>query len=51
MTYTYQTITDDLSQTQTIKRTDENGSVLWIPIDESNSDYLAYLKRDEAETI
>jgi hypothetical protein len=26
------------------------GRVLSIPIDENNSDYQAYLKRDEAET-
>jgi hypothetical protein len=48
MTYTYETITNDLSQTQTIKRTDENGLVLWIPTDSANSDYQRYLN-PEAE--
>jgi hypothetical protein len=48
MTYIYETITNDLSQTQTIKRTDENGSVLWIPTDPANSDYQRYLN-PEAE--
>jgi hypothetical protein len=32
-----------------IKATYENGLVLLIPIDEANSDYQAYLKRDEPE--
>jgi len=27
----------------------DNGLMLSIPMDESNSDYQAYLKRDEAE--
>jgi len=34
-----------------LKRTDEDGKVFWIPMVEGNSDYQAYLKRDEAETI
>jgi hypothetical protein len=29
---------------------EENGYLYVIPNDESNSDYQAYLKRDEAET-
>jgi hypothetical protein len=31
-----------------LKRTDEDGTVWWIPIDESNSDYQRYLN-PEAE--
>ena len=27
-----------------IKRTDEDGSVWWIPMDEANSDYQEYLR-------
>jgi hypothetical protein len=27
----------------------EDGSTTWIPKDESNSDYQAYLKRDEPQ--
>ena len=37
--------------TKVIVRDNEDGSVSYIPIDESNSDYQAYLKRDEAEVI
>ena len=29
-----------------ITRTDESGSVLWIPADPANSDYQAYLNKD-----
>jgi hypothetical protein len=32
-----------------IKRNNEDGSTSFIPIDLANSDYQAYLKRDEAE--
>lgn len=31
-----------------IRRTDPDGKVWSIPMDEANSDYQAYLKRDEA---
>ena len=35
-----------------IKRNNEDGSVSWIPCDESNSDYRAYLASlDEASTL
>ena len=47
MEYTYEVITDELSQTKMIKRTDENGLVAWIPTDLANSDYQAYLDRDK----
>ena len=49
MKYTYEVITDELSTNQTIKRTDENGLVVWIPCDPANSDYQAYLNKDKAE--
>lgn len=29
--------------TKVIKKTDENGQEFWIPMDEANSDYQAYL--------
>ena len=32
-----------------IVRTDEDGSVWFIPSDEGNSDYQAYLNKDKAE--
>jgi hypothetical protein len=49
MEYTYELITDELSQSQTIKRTDKNGLVVWIPLDPANSDYQAYLNKDNPE--
>ena len=39
----YEEITDNLGTTL-IKRTDEDGTVWWIPMDPANSDYAAYLK-------
>ena len=37
---------DDLEQMiiEHVERTNEDGSVSWIPIEPSNSDYQAYLK-------
>lgn len=32
-----------------IKKTNPDGVVWWIPCDPANSDYQAYLKRDEPE--
>ena len=51
MEYTYEVITDELSQSQTIKRTDENGLVSWIPTDPANSDYQAYLNPDKVQQV
>ena len=50
MKYTYEIIeTETLSGiVETIKRTDENGLVSWIPLDPANSDYQRYLN-PEAE--
>ena len=45
----YEEVTTELGST-IVKRTDPDGKVWWIPMDETNSDYQAYLKRDEAET-
>ena len=47
MKYTYEKITNDFG-IDLIKRTDETGLISWIPIDEANSDYQAYLN-PEAE--
>ena len=44
----YEEYTDSLGST-VIKRTNEDGSISFIPMDEGNSDYQEYLKRDEAE--
>ena len=42
MGYTYEKIVSDYG-TESIKRTDDNGEISFIPIDLSNSDYQAYL--------
>jgi hypothetical protein len=38
----YEEVTNELGATL-IKRTDADGKVWWIPVDETNSDYQAYL--------
>jgi hypothetical protein len=45
MTYTYE-IKADLN---TINRTDQNGFVVCIPINEQNPDYQAYLNKDNPD--
>ena len=42
----YQYIEQDLEQMiiEHVERANEDGSVSWIPIEPSNSDYQAYLK-------
>jgi len=47
MTYTYEIIMDELGN-ETLKRTDEQGLVTWIPMEFANSDYQRYLN-PEAE--
>lgn len=42
MKYTYEIIT--AKNTESLKRTDENGEIVWIPINEANADYQAYLR-------
>ena len=39
----YEIITDFLGS-EILKRTDKDGQVWWIPLDESNSDYQRYLR-------
>jgi len=41
----YELIKGELSDV--IKRTDEDGKEWWIPINEANADYQAYLDRDK----
>ena len=38
----YEVITQERGEV--IKRTDDDGTIWWIPMNESNSDYQAYLK-------
>lgn len=48
--YTYETISNDFGTV--IKRTDESGAECFIPLDESNPDYQAYLNPDqEAQSL
>ena len=47
MTLIYEEITNENNE-KMLKRTDENGSVSWVPADPSNSDYQRYLN-PEAE--
>ena len=35
------------SNGEILKRTDEDGTIWFIPMDETNSDYQAYLDRDK----
>jgi len=49
MEYTYNIITAKGSIS--LKRTDENGEICWIPTDESNSDYQTYLKWLEESNV
>jgi hypothetical protein len=46
MEYTYEIIT--AKNASTLKRTDTNGEVVWIPMNPANSDYQRYLN-PEAE--
>ena len=39
----YEKFVDAETQSVTIKRTDADGKVWWIPCDPANSDYQAYL--------
>jgi len=39
MTFTYELMPSG----RTVKRTDENGNICWIPVDEDNADYRDYL--------
>ena len=40
---TYEILTDEIRGSQVVKRTDADGTVWFIPMNESNSDYQAYL--------
>ena len=42
---TYEEVTTDTGS-QFIKRTNEDGSIYWIPVNEANADYQAYLNKD-----
>ena len=44
----YEVVTS-FDEQKVIKRTNEDGTLSFIPMDESNSDYQAYLNKDKAE--
>ena len=44
----YEVIEETMTMAHQIKRTDPDGSVWFIPFNESNSDYQAYLKSLES---
>jgi hypothetical protein len=48
MEYTYEVVDADFG-VQVIKRTDGSDTTTWIPMDEANSDYQAYLNRDNPD--
>jgi hypothetical protein len=48
MVYTYE-ITKDAYGQDFLKRTDQDGKIWFIPMDEANSDYQAYLNKDKEE--
>jgi hypothetical protein len=48
MTTNYETFTN-ISEEKYIIRTDVNGVVSYIPCNEANADYQAYLNKDQAE--
>ena len=50
MKYTYEEVTN-FDGTVTIVATGEDGSVLFIPKDEANSDYQRYLNPDKVEHL
>jgi len=48
----YTEFIDERTQSKSIQRENEDGSVSYIPIDPANSDYQAYLASlDEASTL
>lgn len=48
MTFIYEVISNELGG-EIIKRTNKDGLESWIPKDEANSDYQAYLNKDKPQ--
>jgi hypothetical protein len=44
---TYEIVTDEFGSV--IKATDADGNIRWIPTDPANSDYQAYLNKDNPD--
>jgi hypothetical protein len=49
MTNIYEEYLGELSGTSFIKRINEDGSISFIPKDEANADYQAYLNKDNPQ--
>jgi len=49
--FIYEVITSAIGE-KVVKRTDAEGNEAWIPVDPTNSDYVAYLEsvNDDTET-
>ena len=47
---TYEVIKDEVGL-ETIKRINDDGSISFIPTDENNADYQAYLNPDKVEHL
>jgi hypothetical protein len=47
MIINYEEVVTEMSGNKIIKRVNEDGSISFIPMDEANSDYQAYLDRDK----
>ena len=45
----YEILEETIVSPSQIKRTDPDGTIWIIPMDEANSDYQAYLNKDKAE--
>ena len=49
MTVSYELITSEISGNQILSRINENGSITFIPMNEENPEYQAYLAKDEVK--
>ena len=47
MIINYEEVVTEMSGNKIIKRVNEDGSISFIPMDEANSDYQAYLNKDK----
>jgi hypothetical protein len=45
----YEVVVSELSGTELVKRTNDDGTESWIPADPANSDYQAYLNRNNPD--
>jgi hypothetical protein len=43
---TYEIVKDEMTNIDVIVRTNDDGSITWIPMSEDNADYQAYLEHE-----